>query len=154
MSNVFSMIRNGNSGKAFSFTLDHMIALLPMIAVSTVFFGEGLIVRCGISMLCACAFQLFYSLLFKKQFDLTIIFFSFAAAMPLGLETPLWIYVLLGVTVAVFSELRGYMGKYITIESVTFALFVKSSLQRNVKYDAQCATSFSRRQPWKSSLLN
>ncbi len=122
MNKIISRMSMSNKKKTIGYTVDHVLALVPMLALFAVLFTPNILISGALSVLVASFLEILYSILIKKQFAPTVMAMALAAALPLPSETPLFLYAISGAAVFVLFELRGYLGKYITYEPVLFTL--------------------------------
>ena len=106
------------------YSRDYLIALLPSFVFLAIFVSAkmllGALLTLGIALVC----ELVLCIFLKKEFDLTLIARALLTSLFIPSSAGVGIYLWGGFAVFIFSEIKMFLGRYLTLESVTFSVIV------------------------------
>ena len=151
MNKLFLNIMPKTPRASFGYCLDYLMALLPSFVFLAIFISVkmllGVILTLGIALGC----ELVLCIFLKKEFDLTLIARTLLTALFIPSSAVMYMYILGGLLVFIFSEIKLLFGRYLTLESVSFSVMLLNLIH---PFTTPASTVIENAPLWNVSVLD
>ena len=151
MNKLFLNIMPKTPRASFGYSLDYLMALLPSFVFLAIFISVkmllGVILTLGIALGC----ELVLCFFLKKEFDLTLIARALLTALFIPSSAVMYMYILGGLLVFIFSEIKLLFGRYLTLESVSFSVILLNLIH---PFTTPASTVIENAPLWNVSVLD
>lgn len=110
--------------RSLGYTLDYFIAFLPSIIITYIFTTKNMLAGLLACLVCSLVFEFIYSFFTKKELDITLAVRVLLFCICIPCNSSIVFYILGGILIFLFSNLRRYMDKYISLEPVLCTILV------------------------------